>query len=339
MIAVLTGSTGFIGSHLVDALRAQGAEVRALRRPGSRTAAAHADMTTYVVDLSDRTAVEGCRAWDGATHCFHLGGATKARTAADFVASNVLPTRRIAEALAARGADGPHLIFASSQAAAGPADSPERPRREDDAALPMEGYGESKLAAEQAIHASGTDLRATVVRAASVYGPRDRDFLQVFRQACRRVAFYAAPADQQFSIVHVRDVVAALLAAATTPAAVGRTYFVANAAPVTWRELYRGVAQLAGARPLEVQIPGALLAAAAFFADRGPLRGADAPLLTSHKVALSRPRWWLCDASRAHAELLWAPTVTLEEGLRATYDWYCAAGWLRAGGAPQAVAA
>ena len=341
MIAVVTGSTGFIGSHLVDALRAKGAEVRALRRPGSLAPVGRADVSTSVVDLSDRAAVARCPAWDGATHCFHLGGATKARTHAVFMASNVVPTRAIAEAIAARGADGPQLIFVSSQAAAGPAINPESPRRENDPALPIEGYGASKLAAEQAIStistinedtlggAGAAPLRATVIRAASVYGPRDRDFLQAFRQATRHVAFYAAPADQQFSIVHVRDLVAALLAAAANTNAVGRTYFVANAAPVSWRELYRAVAQMAGSQPLEIQLPAPVLRAAAFLSDLWPLHGESAPLLTSQKAALSRPRWWLCDSSRARTELGWTPTMSLEAGLRDTFDWYRAAGWLR----------
>ena len=337
MIAVVTGSTGFIGSHLVEALRAQGAEVRALRRPES--GAAPAGVATHVVDLLDSAAVAKSAIWDGATHCFHLGGATKGRTRAEFARSNVDPTRHIAQAIAARGANGPRLVFLSSQAAAGPALHAAAPRREDEPGAPVEGYGASKLEAEKLIANSGAQLRATIVRAASVYGPGDRDFLQVFRQASGRIAVYAAPADQQFSIVHVRDLVSAIIAAGDRPRAVGRTYFVANVAPTSWREMYRTVARAAGAHPLELQIPVPILAAAAFVADLWPFKGAAAPLLTRHKVALSRPRWWLCDASRAGAELGWTPTIPLDAGLRETVDWYRDAGWLRGSATPQVVAA
>jgi dTDP-D-glucose 4,6-dehydratase len=52
-------------------------------------------------------------------------------------------------------------------------------------------------------------------------------------------------------------------------------------------------------------------------------------MLNRNKAALARPRWWLCDTSRARDELGWKPEVTLQDGIRATYLWYLDAGWLR----------
>jgi UDP-glucose 4-epimerase len=319
MIAVVTGSTGFIGSHLVEALRARGAEVRVLRR----------------AEYADAAIVRNSPVWNDATHCFHLGAATKGRSRDEFMRSNVDPTRHLAETIAARGATGPRLVFLSSQAAAGPSRSATHSVCEDDACAPVEAYGESKLAAERLIQAMGGRLRATIVRACAVYGPGDRDFLQVFRQATGRVAVYAAPADQQFSIVHVRDLVSAIIAAGENPAAAGRTYFVANPAPTTWRAMYAAIAHGAGQGPtVELQIPAALLAAAAFVSDLLPINRDAAPLLNRHKVTLARANWWLCDATRARRELGWSPTIAFDAGIRETLAWYLAAGWLRGGAAP-----
>jgi nucleoside-diphosphate-sugar epimerase len=327
MIAVLTGGTGFVGSHLVTALRAAGARVRLLRRPGSAPAVVPPDVETHVVDLADARAVTRSPVWDGATHCFHLGAATRARSARAFEWHNVVPTRHVVAACADRGTVSPRLVFVSSLAAAGPAPAADRPRREDDAAAPIEAYGASKLAAERVVCAAGDRVPATIVRGAAVYGPRDRDFLEAFRQAQAPLAVYAAPADQVMSVVHVDDLVRALMLAAERTVAVGRTYFVAAAQPVTWRELYRAVADAAGVALRTVQLPAWSLRAAAAVS---PLlaSGDRPPLISPAKAALARPRWWTCDTTRARAELGWRDDVPFADGVRATYDWYCAAGWL-----------
>jgi nucleoside-diphosphate-sugar epimerase len=332
MIAVVTGSSGFIGSHLVDALLARGATVRALVREGSAADALDARVQRSVVDLLDSRSVREAPAWEGATHVFHLGGVTKRRTLAQFRYGNVVPTANVLAAAAARaGRTPPRVVVVSSQAAAGPAVAPNRPVREEDLPRPIEGYGQSKLEAEQATHLYESTLPITIVRPAAVYGPRDRDFLRVFRLATRAIALHAVPRDHAFSIVHVADTVSALLLAAEHPAAVGCTFFVANEAPTTWRDLYAAMAQAAKVSPaLELQIPLPALALAGLAGDALSALTGWHSLANGHKTRLARPRWWLCDATRARAELGWHEARTLQEGLDDTYLWYLKAGWMRA---------
>ncbi|MBI3569054.1 MAG: NAD-dependent epimerase/dehydratase family protein [Gemmatimonadetes bacterium] len=329
MVAVVTGGTGFIGGHLVEVLRSRGVEVRLLRRAESRRGAGMDDASTHFVDFADAEALTHSPVWRGVTHCFHLGAATRARSAAEFERHNVAPTRHIARALAARGDTPPRLVYLSSLAASGPAPAADSPRRETDEPAPVEAYGASKLAGERAVAEFADRVPVTVIRPAAVYGPRDRDFLEAFRQALAPIAVYAAPAEQRLSIVHVRDVVGAVLAAADSPAAVGRTYFVAAERSVSWRELYGAVAAAAGRSLRAVQLPAWTLAAGAAL---GPLfaRRGTVPLVSPHKVALARPRWWTCDASRARAELGWHAAVSFDDGVRETYAWYRDAGWLPA---------
>lgn len=332
MIAVVTGSSGFIGSHLVDALLARGATVRALVREGSAADALDPRVQRSVVDLLDSRSVREAEVWEGATHVFHLAGVTKRRTLAQFRDGNVVPTANVLAAAAARGAGSPpRVVLVSSQAAAGPAVAPDRPVREDDPPRPIEGYGQSKLEAEQAARLHEDALPIAVIRPAAVYGPRDRDFLRAFRLAARPVALHAVPRDHAFSIIQVRDTVAALLLAATHPAAVGRTYFVANDTPTTWRELYAEIARASATmRTIELQIPLAALALAGRAGDAVSALTGWHFLANSNKTSLARPRWWLCDASRAGAELGWHPSMTLQEGVRTTYLWYLEAGWMSA---------
>jgi nucleoside-diphosphate-sugar epimerase len=332
MIAVVTGSSGFIGSHLVDALLARGARVRALVREGSPMDALDQRVERSVVDLLDSKSVREAAAWEGATHVFHLAGVTKRRTLAQFRHGNVVPTAIVLAAAVARSVRTPQrVVLASSQAAAGPASAAHRPVREEDPPHPIEGYGQSKLEAEQATRLYEQSLPISILRPAAVYGPRDRDFLRAFRLATRPIALHAVPRRHTFSIVHVTDVVAALVLAAEHPVAVGRTYFVANETPTSWSELYAGMARAAGVSPkAELQIPLTAIALAGMAGDAVSALTGLHSLANGHKTRLARPRWWLCDASRARAELGWAPSMTLQRGLRETYLWYLQAGWMRA---------
>ena len=330
MIAIVTGSTGFIGSHLVDALLDRGAEVRALVRPETPVLRRDPRIGHWEADLLDDRSVRESPIWQQATHVFHLAGVTKGRTLDSFRAGNVFPTANLLAAAAARGARAPRTVLVSSQAAAGPATAADRPVVEDDRPLPIEAYGRSKLQAEQAVLRYRDSLPVTIVRPSSVYGPRDRDFLQAFRQETRRIAFHALPRDHALSLVHVHDLVGALLLAAERPEAVGRTYFVADETPVTWGALYDALATLAGRSSLAVQLPSFALRLAATGGDLVSLLTGRESLVNRNKVALARPRWWLCDASRARRELGWNSQMPLQAGLQQTYTWYVDAGWLKA---------
>src|SRR4051812_12071670 len=267
MIAVVTGSTGFIGSPLVDALIARGDTIRALVRPETPAAVRDPRVETFEADLLDDRSVRESRVWEGAAQVFHLAGVTRGRTLAQFRGGNVFPTANVLAALAARSGKRPHVVLVSSQAAAGPAPAADSPMRETDRPVPVEAYGRSKLQAEQAVARYRDDLPITIIRPAAVYGPRDRDFLAAFKQASGRVALHAVPRDHAFSVIYVTDLVAALLRAAERPTTAGRTYFVAEEAPITWRQLYDEVATAAGRRPIQVQVPRSAVRVAAHAGD------------------------------------------------------------------------
>lgn len=326
MIAVVTGGSGFIGRALVDRLLRDGHTVRCLVRPNGGQPPRGAER--HVADYLRPATLVSSSAFEGADVVFHLAGVTRAVRPEAFREANVTSTRHILGALVARRLR-PRFVYVSSQAAAGPASSPEHPVDESDTPHPIEEYGRSKREAERVVESFNDHLATTIVRPCAVYGPRDRDFLALFRLAARGWLVYPGVRDHWLSLLHVDDAVEGLIRAAATDRAAMRTYFLASTDPLRWSAVGQEIAA-AIRRPLRsVNVPLLAVRAAA---EAGQLFGAltgTLPLGTRDKAILATAPFWLCSAARARAELGFAPRVTLPEGIRETYLWYVTHRWLR----------
>jgi nucleoside-diphosphate-sugar epimerase len=306
MLVAITGANGFIGRNLTRHFESQGWTVQSIVRRDFET------------DLFDRKLF-------GADVVVHAAGATRAPSHARLVESNVSLTARVIAA--SRRARVGRIVFVSSQAAAGPAISAARPVSEDTAPAPIEPYGRSKLEAETILR--DADVPFVILRPAAVYGPYDRDFIALFRLASRGLAIHPANRDQWISIVHVDDLARGVLLASTRGEALGGTFFVANEQPVQWRELFYEAALSAQRRiRTDVQIPAWLVRVGAVAGDMVARITGRAGLLTSGKIALAKPPYWVCSSERIRRALGFATLTTLHDGIADTYRWYRAQGWL-----------
>jgi nucleoside-diphosphate-sugar epimerase len=305
MIVAITGANGFIGRHLCAAFRSHGHEVREIVR---------ADFANRLSSLID-----------GADIVVHAAAATRAPTLDALRDANVGLTEKVLTA--ANAAHVSRFVYISSQAAAGPAANRDTPITEADPPAPIEAYGRAKREAEVLVASSG--LPFTILRPATVYGPGDRDFLALFRLARHGVAIHPGNRDQWISIVHVHDCVQAIMTAATTTRAARMTYFIANATPVQWRDVFELARQAAGAPSVaDVEVPMPVVEVGAMFGDAIARLTGRAGLLTSEKVKLGKPRFWICSNSKAVMELGFVETRPLAEGIAETFQWYRSNGWL-----------
>jgi nucleoside-diphosphate-sugar epimerase len=162
-----------------------------------------------------------------------------------------------------------------------------------------------------------------------VYGPRDTDVFEIFRTAVRGVYLRIGRQESYVSVIYVKDLVEALLAAACSPRAPGRTYFVANEAPVSWAAFSASIAE-AVAHPLHtISIPFQAAWVLAWLAElHSRLRGKPG-IVSREKMKEGRCRYWVCDVSRARQDLGFLPSTPLSEGIAQTLAWYKWAGWLK----------
>ena len=320
MKALVTGATGFVGSHLIEALRRRGDDVTALARSATK-AAALGPLGVRVVpgDLHDRAALQ--RAVEGQDVVYHVAGAIAARNEADFLAANHDGTLHVTEA-AARAAVG-RLVFVSSMAAAGPTDRG-RPLRGDEPPRPVTAYGRSKLAAETAVRAS--PLPWTIIRPPMVYGPRDQEVLKVFRLARLGLAPVLGDGTQELSAVHVADLANALALAATAP--VGKTYVACHPEVFTSAEFARVVARTMERSVTTVRVPRVLGRALLSVTEASARLTGQITILTADKANEFFQAAWTGNPTPLISDTGWKPAYDLEAGLADTYRWYRKAGWL-----------
>ncbi len=324
---LVTGGTGFIGSHMVELLLSRGWEVVCpVRNPAAlRNLDGMAARTLSFAGLQSEIA--DARGFD---YVIHVAGVTRALDYRDYYDANVEVTRSLLELFAAQEPDKrpKRFVLVSSQAAAGPCPDENSCVVESGPYCPVSSYGRSKAEAEETALGYRDRVPVTIIRPPTVFGPRDEDVLGVFKCAKYGLAPCLAGPDRLVSIIYVKDLVEGILLAALSLKTEGEIYFLANPEPVIWREFALLVAKMMGYRVLAVRIPLIAMKIAALAGDfLGKLKGV-APLLRSEKLEEMKQIAWVCSSEKAYRDLKWTPPTPVEEAISETARWYTEHGWL-----------
>ncbi len=322
MKALVTGATGFVGSHLAEALRRQGDDVTVLARSAQKAQALE-PLGVRVVSGDLRNTAALARAAEGQDEIYHVAGVVAARNEAEFLVANRDGTANVVAAAGAAG--GPRLVLVSSMAAGGPSPR-DHPLRGDEPPAPVTAYGRSKLAAEHVVRSSS--LPWTIIRPPTVYGPRDREVLKVFQLVRLGLAPVFGDGSQQLSAVHGADLAEALIAAARSGATAGRTYYACHADVVTSAELVRSVGEAMGRRPLVIPVPALVGRALLAVTGTAARIARQTTILTADKANEFFQPAWTGDPAPLTRDSGWTAARDLRTGLAETYQWYRSAGWL-----------
>ena len=335
---LVTGASGFVGSHLVETLVARGDNVTCLVRRGSRVE--HLDPLGVRFVYGDITRPESLASAIGSVETvYHAAGCTAAIHAEQYDLVNHQGTRTIVGACAARP-EPPVLVIVSSLAAAGTAVDG-RPRVESDPPRQVSHYGRSKRAAELAAEEFADRVPVTVVRPPIVLGEADRLGLSMFAMISRLGAFFVnGLGRKRYSIIHATDLADLLIRAAEqgerlpAASAQGHTlsqgyYFAACGEDPTYAELGRMIGCALGRRRVLIfpTPPRAPWVVAAMMELKSRIRRLP-EYLNFDRAREIRAGSWICSPCKAVDELGFTVAAPLAERLKQTAHWYREHGWL-----------
>ena len=323
---LVTGASGFIGSHLAEALLQRGYQVRcAVRRTSDLTFIRDLPVEWAYTDLRDTERLpQLCDGVDLVCHCAAL---TRALDEATFMEVNSAGTERLARACLEANPNLERFLYISSAAAVGPSRDPKDYVTESRSPQPVTWYGKSKAAAEQRLLALNGRLPLTIVRPAVVFGPRDRDLFAYFQLVRYGFSLRLGRAPRLYSFIYVRDLVDLIMLALEASQAEDETFFASSYAH-SYAELAEGIGRAMDKQPLSITLPLAVLGPISLVSRiQGRLTGQPA-LLNDQRVIDLRQPYWLCSGEKARQQLGFEPKVGLDEALVETTDWYLGNGWL-----------
>lgn len=306
-----------MGSHVASTFAHAGYRVRCSVRASSNLRWL-AGLPVELVTADFGRPADLSAATEGIEVVVHAAGITRARRRDEYHRVNAEGTRSLAVAALEGGVR--RFVLLSSLAARGP-DAPS-----GDSDCPTSPYGRSKLEAESYLRSLDVQMERVVLRPSAVYGPRDRDFLPLFRMA-RRGFLVLPPGPGLLQPVYASDVANAALAAARGSTEFG-PFPVAERGRYGWEEVTAAMERALGRRVRTARLPVTAFTLAGRAAERAAKTLDSSSLFDERRAQDMAVHSWTCDPSSTERGLTWRAEVALPEGLERTFRWYREVGWV-----------
>lgn len=326
MKVLITGATGFVGSHTADRLLASGHQVRALTRTSSSLKWLDGKpVETIGGNLLDPDTLQD--AVTGIDAVIHIAGVTASKTKQGFLEGNQLATRGLLEAVKKFNPELKRFVQASSLTAVGPS-LDGTPATETTPCHPITTYGVSKRAAEEECERFREHFPVTIMRLAAVYGPRDTAVLTFFQTVNKGLKPLIGFQDKYVNLIHVGDVAQNLELGLIRPEAENQTYNVGSENQYTWREVSNLTAKILNKRGLTIKLPHTLVYSVAGISEFFSLFQKKPSVLNWEKGRDMVQSHWTCSIDKAKRDLGYRQEFDLEKGITDTIEWYKKHSWL-----------
>ncbi len=326
IISVVTGGSGFVGSHLVDLLIEKGHKVRCIVRETSNLRWLEGKpVEIYKCGLFDKKALKDVL--KDADYLYHVAGVVKSKKEEGYYKGNVETTKNLLEVLSEVNRGIRRVLIVSSQTAAGPSKSIDA-LKESDECNPITTYGRSKLAQEHLAHTFDNKLAITIVRPPAVYGERDTEIYLIFKTYKSGLMTLVGFNDKRVSLVHVADLVKGIYQAASSEKAVNQTYFISSKEYYSWPQVSGVIAKVMAKKALNLRIPHSIVYVVAAVAQFFAKFSSKAATFNLEKARDFVQTYWTCDIAKAEKDLGYSQEVSIEEGMKRTIEWYREKKWL-----------
>jgi len=323
---LVTGGTGFVGSHLVELLVSRGHEVTCLVRDPDNIRWLKGQKVRIVKgDCGDLGSLADA-VKDAAT-VYHVAGLTKAARCRDYYAVNHIGTRNLLDACAQHGKNIQKFVLVSSLAAAGPAQA-DRPVKAADIPHPVSDYGRSKLLAEEETLKFRDRFPVVILRPSAVYGPRDTDVFELFRWAKKGFILDISGSERFLNWCYVKDLAEALLAAGERSVPSGSIYFVAEDRIHSIAGFQKVLQESGGVTAKVIKVPVWVGYLVGLVSEAAGLLSGKATIVNREKVLEATQQYWTCDLEPMRTDLGFQAAMPLEQGLALTWKWYRENGWI-----------
>lgn len=325
---LITGANGFIGSFLVEEAVKRGFNVyAAVRKNSSQGFLTKSGANIVEVDYhSTEQLAEKLRA-NNINYIIHNAGLTKSPSPSELVKVNKELLVHVTEAVRSSGIKLEKLVLVSSLAAYGPADhQPGGIVRDSSTPAPVTHYGVSKLAAEAYLRQQ-SDIPYVIIRPTAVYGPREKDMLNVFQLINKRLNLQPGILGQKLTFIYVKDLVRLILMAAESSVN-HKAYFATDGHIYTGDAFPGFVSEYLRKKAIKVRIPLLLVKGLAFLTEKVSGMWDSYPIFNLNKVNELKAKSWNCDVSNLWEDLGFKAEYDLTKGIPETVDWYREHKWL-----------
>jgi len=326
MKVLVTGGTGFIGSHLIKRLVKKGHEVICIAKDEMNMELLKKDQVKVVLcDLNED------RDWKSILNnidiIYHLAGVTRAKKFDEYYDGNYRATKNFVSLCIKHANQLSRFIYVSSLAAVGPTID-DQPIGEDSPYSPVSDYGKSKMLAEQEVLKARSKLPITIIRPSAVYGPRERDMYDYIKMIKQGYQLLIGFHKKWLNLIHVNDLVDGILLAGENDRAKGEIYFIGSKSSYTQQELGYAIAKAVSTKPIRIHLPHVvvyLIGLIVGFIGKCINRQMFFNLEKAREAVQER---WDCNIKKATDQLSFNPRISLADGMKQTYKWYLDNSWL-----------
>lgn len=328
MKALVTGVSGFIGSHVAERILSEGFDVRCLMRKSSQNK--WLDKSKYDFVIANFDDKEGLKkALKDVDYVFHVAGLNFAKNKDDYQRTNTIGTRQLIEAVYENQVNLRRFLYVSSLTATGPSLTKDNPVNEESPRNPVTAYGLSKKLAEDEVILYKGKVPFTIIKPPAVIGPRDTAIFSIFKIMYLGFAAHIGLNKKYISLIHSTDLANGIVEAALSENTIDQSYMLTNDEFHNWdyiSDIFKS--QMNKSFYIKVKIPDSVVMALGRTLEFTYGLFGKHPMLDTDKAIDITRNFWTCTADKAKRDFGFRQTISFEDGVKNTFEWYKKHKWL-----------